>query len=472
MTAERKLFEEGAFLDRTRNQAAFETLNLLNIIASAGGKGLSDAEIIQMRNGGVYPSRTSEELQLLQEYGHVLVQGDGDVTRHTVSDVGVMELALQGSQRPQDVEATLKATKEELETNPPDLPVERYGNEEFRFTWDSVVDLLHRIIINNSYVSPKVMALGVPTVCYAGALTEGLVETYLMDINESIVRDLNNREIGPRAVKYSALHEIPPSFRRKFDAVVIDPPWHNEHYSLFADRAYELLRPYGRLYIATPAPATRKEASKELNEMYANLIRGGLDLIEIKPEFFGYTIPEYEQRLFAAQGINVTSRGKYGQLVVTQAIPERSDTCSTPESIEKVVQSHCENIEVGGEYFGGIYAPQDVLEAEDLDEEQAPFHVLQFGDGVYETTSRSTRREQGVNFITTDHIAYIVSDPKKLKQLFDILNSQVTKEIDEDFIKAVVNRFNIPESEATSIAVQFSKIITPERDIEPSLFQS
>jgi len=445
--------EQFNILDRTQNPSAFATIDLLSII-NASELPRSISEILEQRNGGIYPTRTSEELQILED-SRLIDRVDGEKGQaFRISNLGRMELLLQGVKNPLDVQRAIRRAFVDIGKCPPELPQEKYGIEEFRFTWDSVADLMNKIIKDNSHIKPKVLALGVPTVHYFASQCADVVDCYLLDINQDIV-DSTNKTTKKRAVKasvYDAREPIPPTFSGKFDAVVFDPPWHNEFYSLFADRAYELLRSYGKLYISTPAPATRPEAAGELNEIYANLMAGGFSLIEICPEFFGYEIPDFERRVFVEHGIDVNNRGKYGQLVVAQANPGRTSTCSTPESIALTEKERSYSIKIYDDVdLGDFYLSDD-----SPNDEQIPLQVRQFSKGVYLTTSRSTRRSHGVNLITRDHIAFVVNNPKKFMALCELSRTFRGTQ----FIDAIMARYNIRYAEAEKEAQQFYKTNT------------
>jgi hypothetical protein len=449
------------FLDRQQDPSAFATVNLLNLVSHSNPQTVG--EILENRNGGIYPTRTQEELELLESGGLIARADIDNTTKYQATHLGKMELLLQGVRDPSEVRRVIDSAYAELERVPPKLPAEKYGNEEFRFTWESVAALTRKIVKDNSYVTPRVLALGAPTIAYFGALCGSVVDSYLLDVNHDIIEDVNSHaESGVKAAFYDARDPIPPTFEGKFDAVVFDPPWHNEFYSLFADRGYDFLRPFGKLYISTPAPATRPEAAGELNDIYTGLIRGGFNLIEVTPEFFGYQIPEFERNVFAGHGIDVRSRGKYGQLVVAQATPNRKDTCSTSESIRLANQERCYSIKArdgNAELdLGDIYAPG--CDPTLLEDSNTPLTVTKFSDGIYTTTSRSQRRAEGVNFITRGHIAFTVTNPGRLMKLCGLYDGSRG----DSFTLAIQKKLELTEAEAAIAAQEFYKIINTSED--------
>lgn len=412
-------------LDRAVNPAAHATINLLRII-STSEEPLAVEQVFEQRNGGIYPTRTMEEVELLEQMG--LIESD-DHSRLVASHLGKMELRLQGVRNPQEVRGGLDRALQKSEAKFTDLPPEKYGNEEFRFTWASVHDLVEGIIEDNSYIKPRILALGAPTVAYFASQCGNMLQCHLLDVNDDVIDDVNNLgdESKVTAARYDAREPIPPNLAGRFDAVVFDPPWHNEFYNVFADRAYDMLRPFGRIYVSTFAPATRPEATDELNNMYSSLIGGGFSLIKISPEFFGYQIPPFEANVFAEQGITIRSRGKYGQLVVAEKIPDRTNTCSTPESIAKTMEEV--TLTISGtdkdRDLGDLY-----LRADEEISGQGLITIEAFnGRSTYLTTSRSQRREENVNFITREHVAFHIANPKLFAEIAkNIVNLQTTVE--------------------------------------------
>lgn len=58
----------------------------------------------------------------------------------------------------------------------------------------------------------------------------------LLDINPNLVDSINNQNRNPNlvAVEFDATQDkIPYPLQEKFQAVISNPPWHNEYYAAF-----------------------------------------------------------------------------------------------------------------------------------------------------------------------------------------------------------------------------------------------
>lgn len=230
--------ENGFILDMHKNSAALATLRLLGQIGDAQ-EPISEAEIIEKRTGGIYPTRTVEEVQLL--YGaHLVDRVSENPSRFSVSPYGRMELSLNNVISPERVKSSLGQALVSLTENPPKLPAEKYGNEEFRFTWESVHRLLENLYEDNAYREINIAVLGSPLIGIFLSRTPDIVNNVsVFDINEDMVNLINQEHNGGGKViasKYDATDRFPQTLGGRYDAFVMDPPWHNEHYALFADR--------------------------------------------------------------------------------------------------------------------------------------------------------------------------------------------------------------------------------------------
>ncbi len=439
--------EHRTHLGGLRTASATSALRLLEQISRCP-EGVEQAKVIEER-GGAPPFVTVEEIKVLQRAQLIEVLDQG-VERFKVSPFGLIELGMDRVMKPDFVEAALKTALDKLEGEPPDLPPEKYGNEEFRFTWESVHRLLGRIIKDhNAHRKIKIATLGCPMVglflreCYKliGAASIFDINSDMVNLIQDSCFDESHGKIT--AAQYNALDEFPQTLAQMYDAVVIDPPWHTEHYLLFADRAWEMLRPHGRLYMSTFGPATRPEALEELSELQDRFRAGGYYLVEMTPEYFGYAIPEYERLVYRNQGIDVRSRGNYGQLMVLEKRGSRDEACTMERHVSELTEERCAHLSSrNGNHPVSVWIRRD--ESLDL-EGRLEIEVMNDG-GVYETTSRSQRRQDGVNIITGSHIGYVVSNPLCLIELYTLwLEANADK---EGALEMALERYDVSDRDS------------------------
>lgn len=169
--------------------------------------------------------------------------------------------------------------------------------------------------------------------------------------------------------------------------------------------------------MSTFAPATRPEASQELRELYTRFMSGGFDIVSVVPEFFGYAIPQYERKIFETEGIEVNSRGNYGQLVVLEKRPQRDEACLKEQHASKLITE--KNYELKGPTGRSL-----TLWVENKSKDEIiniPIDITSPNETVvYTTTSRSQRRKDAVNILTDNHIAYQVTNPYKFALIYSL----------------------------------------------------
>lgn len=396
-----------------RNPAAIATLGLLSLIYFAKNSSLTESEIIALRTGGAPPQRTREELEQLVEVG-LIIKNESQESKaggavYLVNGPGSIEIALNQVQNPETVTTVIDQVYRDIVANPPDLPKEVYGLEEFRWTWDSVRDLVMKMMKENAFRKLDIALLGAPTIALFLTRCPQIVSSVaVFDKNIDMVKYVNGLGVDNiKATEYDALDPTGITQRHRFDAVVTDPPWHTEHYTLFADRAWEWLRPLGRVYMAMFSHETRPEAAGELAFLLRQFIGNGFSMRGMEDEFFAYTVPTFEARAFEKAGIQVKSRGSYGTLwVMSRNTGMRTSLCTTMELAEKLREEI--NFKLGDANAGlTVWLNSDQLAAPLLSNSQMQITPI----GTMSNTSRSLRKAQGINAITSDHDALKINNP-------------------------------------------------------------
>jgi len=429
---------DGFLVDVFRNPSASATLSLLSLIHFAE-EPLSMAKIIASRPGGIYPTRTQEEIELLFKAGLIEISplSSKEEKKYQTTPAGKIEIALNQIQNPKLINAQLDKALERLRNNPSSLPPEDYGNEEFRFTWKSIRRLIRKILADHAYRKINIVALGTPLVAIFLSQCPDIINTLsCLDINPMLTSLVNNLgEANISALTYDARHEPPITLQNRYDALIMDPPWHSEYYLQFADRAWQLLRPLGKVYMSIFSPETRPEAKQELTELYSRFTTGGFFLYAIIPEFFGYQVPEFEQKVFREQGIPVSSRGDYGTLVVLERNFQREEPCLTSDMEEKVNQEKSITLTYKNRRMT-IWTNNN----HNCSPNTEPLTITPFNEGkTYLSTSRSQRKKDKINGLNGNQVAFSINHPEIV--IF-IWNLRQQNKSEEEIVALLQNHFS------------------------------
>lgn len=143
-----------------RNSNAKGILSMMSLVAFSEEGQLGIEEIIANRQTGAPPARTEYEIDLLVKSG-LMQEVNG---KFSLSNLGKIEIKRNEMMDPKHANQILNRALEDIKTNPPDLPPEVYSKEEFRWSWDTVKNLIERILKNNAYRKLDIALLGAPTV--------------------------------------------------------------------------------------------------------------------------------------------------------------------------------------------------------------------------------------------------------------------------------------------------------------------
>lgn len=401
------------------------TINLLAQI-SFGNKPLLLSQIIENRTGAYYPKQTVEEIEQLVKLG--LIEID-DQERFFPTEFGKAYLHTEGILPRDYIEKIIEKILTDLQSNETCLPPESYAYEEFRFTPETVAKLLKKIYQEYAYRRLNIVCLGAPMVGFflshpeAQKITNSVM---VLDINSNLIDSIIKQNRNPNlvAVEFDATQDkIPDPLREKFQAVISDPPWHNEYYAAFADIAWSLLKKDGRVYFSTFAPETRPEATEELNDLYKIFINGGYSIIEITPEYFGYWVPAFEVSIFEQSGLKISTRGNYGQLVIIQKNSDRKNGCLTENLKQKLSMETPCSFHLCGKTINLWLPPKS--------DDQGV--VITLIDETHLSTSRSARRQKGINMLV-GRKAYYVKGSHLIRVILDIINKHQGQDLSPTFI--------------------------------------
>lgn len=410
-----------------RNSNAKGILSMMSLVAFSDEGRLGIEEIIANRQTGAPPARTEYEIGLLVKSG-LMLESSGN---YYLSDLGKIEIKRNEMMNPKHANEILNRALEDIKANPPNLPPEVYSKEEFRWSWDTVKNLIERILKNNAYRKLDIALLGAPTVAlFLSKCPELVNHVSMFDINSemvNLVNDLNVTNI--HAAHYDAIYPIHEATSHNYDVVITDPPWHVEHYMLFVDRAWEWLRPLGEAYVAFFSHETRPEAGSEIKALRGRF-DNGFEQWGFEERFFGYEIPSYEAAAFSKQGVHAIKRANYGALMHLVREPgSRSETCLTQEAADKLISEHTIKLFAAkANKHLDVYVRKEELEIQ----HPAITGELLSGGEIFPNTSRSSRREANINLMDEHHHAWRVNYPG----LFAIAAQQLLDGANQDDVMA------------------------------------
>jgi hypothetical protein len=250
---------------------------------------LSFEELMQ-DSAGAFPTEVRSSLRELCESGSVAFDGKS-YRRTDKAEWGLGEDATEGSAIP--------------------LPESHPLDFDWRFTPDGRRALISQI---NRYSSSKskLALFGAPSLFLSLAAIRP--NTYLFDRNTALTTAFATSGRGNFVVQCDLRNRLHPDWI-DFDFVLADPPWYPDYYEAFIDRASELLRVDGILFVSVLQWLTRPNASADRRALTEHALSRGFDVIEVVPTILEYETPRFERAALEKAGISV--RGwRHGDLFI------------------------------------------------------------------------------------------------------------------------------------------------------------
>src|SRR5205085_2293752 len=116
-------------------------------------------------------------------------------------------------------------------------------------------------------------------------------------------------------------------------AVIVDPPWYDDHIRLFLWAAASMCKPEGHILLSAPPIGTRPNIAAELDEitMWAQR-KLGLNMLEKRPKHLPYETPFFEHNALHASGLrNLPSEWRCADLLMFQRSRE---ACAARPQVE------------------------------------------------------------------------------------------------------------------------------------------
>jgi hypothetical protein len=288
-----------------------------------------------------YLNRLSEQLiDALTEHGaltldELLIHGGGAFPTDVMSRLQAMcnskSIVFDGSRyRRFGTVPAEDRCRREPKILPVSLPDAHPLDFDWRFTREGREYLLS-LICKYTIPESRLGLFGAPTILQE--LERIRPHTYLFDRNPALRAVFSPLRLEKLFVNCDLRSPL-KSEAKEFDFVLADPPWYPEYYEAFVDRANELLRVNGILFVSVLPWLTRPSASIDRTFLVQHCFARGFDIIAVMPGVLQYESPQFEKAALATAGINVSS-WRRGDLFVFRNVgeldpePEDSDLDDT-----------------------------------------------------------------------------------------------------------------------------------------------
>lgn len=192
---------------------------------------------------------------------------------------------------------------------------------DWRFSLETIRRSL-RLISGHVGANATIALLGTPSLAlFAPRGTRGWT---LFERSPALVRGVREERRDIEVVQHDLFDPIRAP-RRRFDAVIADPPWYPEHYAAFVERSSDVLVEGGLLFLSMLPTLTRPRARLERRDAVAVLYAQGFDLVRVEEGCLEYECPPFEESALQCLGIPVAA-WRRGDLFVCRMVsrPVRS----------------------------------------------------------------------------------------------------------------------------------------------------
>lgn len=173
------------------------------------------------------------------------------------------------------------------------LPAPDPSRSQWWFTGETVDFLANRAVALAN--GGRVLCLGAPTIGHE--LLSASLDTIVMDIDEDVVHAVNRLSscTSPVAIQYDVADPMPADFAKTFQLAVIDPPWYEDIFRVFLERALFSLADEGDLLCTLPARLTRPGIDDFRQRVIAELTANGHYVLGLDIGKLAYVVPRFEE---------------------------------------------------------------------------------------------------------------------------------------------------------------------------------
>jgi hypothetical protein len=186
-----------------------------------------------------------------------------------------------------------------------------------------------------------------------------------------------------------------------FDFVLADPPWYPDYYEAFIDRAKELLRLDGILFVSVLPWLTRPGASVDRTFLVQHAFDRGFDIISATPGILHYESPKFEKAALETAGIGASS-WRRGDLFIFRKVGER-----TPEPRKSDVDD--------SSWHRFVLGTVQVLVIEGTGIGEFEFSSVAPDGPVLPSVSRRSNLRRQIHIWTSGNLAYSTTRPEVVR---------------------------------------------------------
>ena len=367
----------------------------------------------------IYSNQLKDQLlEALTEHGsltldELLIHGGGAFPTDVLlclKGMGNSNLVLFDGFRYRRIEAIAgeERAKDEPRISAASLPEAHPLDFDWRFTAEGRENVISQIC-KHTTPDAKLALLGTPTLFQE--LAKLRPRTYLFDRNPTLGAVFSSSHMRKSIVICDLRNPLKVD-SSDFDFVLADPPWYPDYYKAFIDRAKELLRLDGILFVSVLPWLTRPGASVDRALLVQHGFDRGFDIIAAVPGILHYESPRFEKAALETAGIEV-SDWRRGDLFVFRNVGEL-----TPEPRKSDVDD--------SSWHRFILDKVQVLVIEGTGTGAFEFSPVAPDGPVLPSVSRRSSLRRVIHIWTSGNLAYSTTRPEVVRHSLERLQAGQT----------------------------------------------